>query len=131
MYRIYTCIIHVIPVFALYLYYNWETCILHVFYTCITSIWKHVQYNKKYHTYITHLCWTYGLFEWNLHTQNFTIVSTTFFWRLPLWAWLLCSMTHYDITLGTDVASDVHCDITMSNGIATSLFYYVLLCPIM
>ncbi len=54
-------------------------------------------------------------------------------------------MTHYDITIGNDVARDVHCDIIMNHGIvigtyhdvtmhtdvATPLIYYVLLCPIM
>ncbi len=28
-------------------------------------------------------------------------------WRLPLCALLLCSMTHYDITMGHDIANDV------------------------
>ncbi len=54
-------------------------------------------------------------------------------------------MTHYDITIGNDVASDVHCEIIMSHGIvmgtyhdvtmhtdvAMTLIYYVLLHPIM
>ncbi len=57
-----------------------------------------------------------------------------FLWRLPLCALLLCSMTHYDIkignnvardthcniTVGNDIAKDSHCDVTMSNGIAVS-----------
>ncbi len=57
-------------------------------------------------------------FERNLHTQisighsilstNFCvdhIVDTTF-----------CSMPHYDITIGNDIAMNVHCDIIMSHG---------------
>ncbi len=54
-------------------------------------------------------------------------------------------MTHYDITIGIDVARDVHCEIIMGHGIvmgtyyditmhtdvATTIIYYVLLCPIM
>ncbi len=54
-------------------------------------------------------------------------------------------MTHYDITIGNDVARDVHCEIIMGHGIvmdthhdvtmhtdvATTLIYYVLLLPIM
>ncbi len=37
--------------------------------------------------------------------------------KLPLRALLLilCSMTHYDITMGTDVTKDNHCYVTMSN----------------
>ncbi len=53
-------------------------------------------------------------------------------------------MTHYDITIGNDVARDDHCEIIMSHGIvmdtyhdvtmhtdvAAPLIYYVLLRPI-
>ncbi len=34
-------------------------------------------------------------------------------WRLP--ALLLCYMTHYDITMGNNIAMDVHCNVTLSN----------------
>ncbi len=54
-------------------------------------------------------------------------------------------MTHYDITIGNDVARDVHYeimkghsivvrtyhDVTMHTDVAMSLIYYVLLRPIM
>ncbi len=54
-------------------------------------------------------------------------------------------MTHFDITMGNDVARDVHCEIIIGHGIvigiyddttmhadvATTHIYYVLLCPIM
>ncbi len=54
-------------------------------------------------------------------------------------------MTHYDITIGNDVARDVRCDIIMSHDVvmgtdhdvtmhtdvARTLIYYVLLRPIM
>ncbi len=54
-------------------------------------------------------------------------------------------MTNYDITIGNDVARDVHCEIIMGHGtvmgtyhdvtmhtdVATTLIYYVLLRPIM
>ncbi len=64
--------------------------------------------------------------------------------KLPLSVLLLCSMTHYDIiTIGNDIVLDIHCDvtmcndvatctydITMHNGIAVSLSYYVSLHPI-
>ncbi len=53
-------------------------------------------------------------------------------------------MTHYDITIGNDVARDVHCEIIMGHGIvmstydvtmhtdvAMTLIYDVLLRPIM
>ncbi len=64
-----------------------------------------------------------------------------FLWRLSLCALLLCSKTHYDITMGDDVvrdahcnitmgkdnARDIHCDVIMSNDIAMNLFYDVVL----
>ncbi len=54
-------------------------------------------------------------------------------------------MTHYDITIGNDVARDVHCDIIMGHDVvigtyhdvttqtdvARMLIYYVLIRPIM
>ncbi len=52
-------------------------------------------------------------FERNLHTEisgGDSVVSTTFS-AIILWTLLVCSMTHYDITIGNDVASDVHYDI--------------------
>ncbi len=53
-------------------------------------------------------------------------------------------MTYYDITIGNDVARDVHCeiimshdivmgtyhDVTMLTDVATTLIYYALLRPI-
>ncbi len=44
-----------------------------------------------------------------------------FLWRLPLCTLLLHSMTHYDITMGNDVARDAHCNITMGNDIAKDI----------
>ncbi len=53
-------------------------------------------------------------------------------------------MTDYDITIGNDVARDVHCEIIMDHDVAMSTYHYVtihtdvartliyvLLCPIM
>ncbi len=54
-----------------------------------------------------------------------------FLCRSPILALLLCSMTHYAIKIGNDITRDDHCDVTMHNDVAMSLFYYVLLCPIM
>ncbi len=61
-----------------------------------------------------------------------------------MWTLRFCSMTHYDITIGNEVARDVHCDIiighdvigtyhdvTMQTDVARMLIYYVLLHPIM
>ncbi len=31
-------------------------------------------------------------------------------------------MTHYDITIGNDVARDVHCDITMGHDVAMGTY---------
>ncbi len=52
-----------------------------------------------------------------------------------------CSMTHYDITMSNEIASDIDCDIIMCHDVmgtyviihtdvATTLIYYVLVCPI-
>ncbi len=47
---------------------------------------------------------------------------------------MLLEMPIGSITMGNDVARDIHCDatmnvyITMHNDIAMNLFYYVLLC---
>ncbi len=61
---------------------------------------------------------------------------------LPLCALLLCSMTHYDITMllgmphcrttmSNDVYRDVHYDVKMDNDVAMNLLCYVLLRQIM
>ncbi len=71
-------------------------------------------------------------------------MSTTYS-VITLWTLPFCSMTHYDITIGNDVARDVHCDIimghdvvigtyhdvTMQIDVARMLIYYVLIRPIM
>ncbi len=93
------------------------------------------------------LCRTTACFEQNFHTQisgGDSVVSTTFY-VITLWTLLFCSMTHYDIIIGNDVARDVHCDIIMGHDvvictyhdvimqtdIARMLIYYVLIRPIM
>ncbi len=51
----------------------------------------------------------YSLFSRDLHVLELqwrSPCSHYFLWRLPLCALLLCSMTHYDIKMGDDVAMD-------------------------
>ncbi len=48
-----------------------------------------------------------------------------FMWRLPLSTLLLCSMTHYDITMGNNVARDIHCDVRISNDITMCTSQYI------
>ncbi len=48
-------------------------------------------------------------------------MSTTFS-VITLWTLLFCSMTHYDITIGNDVARDVHSDIIMGHDVAITSF---------
>ncbi len=85
-------------------------------------------------------------FERNLHTQIFggdSVLNTTFC-RDHIWTLRFCSMTHYDIPIGNDVAWDVHCDIIMGHDVSMGKYHdvtmhtdvartliYVLLCPIM
>ncbi len=86
-------------------------------------------------------------FEQNLHTQissGDSVLSTTFCGN-HVADTTFCFMTHYDITIGNDITSDVHYDIimgldvamctyhdvTMHTDVAITLIYYVLLRPIM
>ncbi len=87
-----------------------------------------------------------AFFEWNLHTQIFggdSFLRTTFC-RDHIWTLRFCSMTHYRISIGNDVARDVHCDIIMGYDVdmgtyhdvimhtdVARTFIDVLLCPIM
>ncbi len=54
-------------------------------------------------------------------TLDITPVAHYFLWILPLCTLHLCSMTHYDITMGNDVDRDAHCNITMGNDIARDI----------
>ncbi len=138
----YMCITHVfymyhpcistcaILVQAIHLYYMCEMCItsvLHMYYRCDL----HVYYTKS-HIFMLY----YGLFSRDLHILDLQwrlpLCSLLCLWILPLCALLLCSMTHYDITMahdigriphcgttmGNDVARDIHCDTTIDNDIA-------------
>ncbi len=63
-----------------------------------------------------------------------------FLWRSTKCALCLCSMTHYDITMGhyvamytnhgitvgNDVARDMHYDITMGNDVATCTYHGII-----
>ncbi len=63
----------------------------------------------------------YGLFSRDLHIHHL-------WWKSPLCsllALLLCSMIHYDITKGHDIARDAHCGTTMGNNIARDIHYDV------
>ncbi len=74
-----------------------------------------------------------------------SVLSSTTFCGEHAWTLLLCSITHYNITIGNDVARDVHCDIimghdvvmgayhyvTLHTDVARTVIYYTLLCPIM
>ncbi len=87
-------------------------------------------------------------FERNLHNQissGDSIQRTTFCGNQVVDTTFFCSMTHYDITIGNDVAWDVHYeiimghsivvgtyhDVTMHTDVAMTPIYYVLLRPIM
>ncbi len=53
------------------------------------------------------------------------VFISTFLWILPLCALLLCSMTHYDITMGHDVDRDAPLWHTISNNVARDIHYDV------
>ncbi len=58
--------------------------------------------------------------------MEITTVHTTFLSRLFLCALLLCSINHYDITMGNKVARDeVHSIITTDNDFARDILYEV------
>ncbi len=94
-----------------------------VYEMCDSDTYPHIKYLWCTITWISIL----------ISPMEITPVSTTFcwdypcehyfLWRLPLWALLLCSITHYDITMGNDIARNVHCDITMSNDIAMCTYH--------
>ncbi len=44
-----------------------------------------------------------------------------FLWILPLCALLLCSMTHYDMTMAHDIARMPHCGTTMGNDVVRDI----------
>ncbi len=85
-------------------------------------------------------------FEGNLHTQISSVDSAlcTTFCEDHVGTLLFCSMANYYITIGNDIARDVHCDIIMGHDVvmgtyhdvtihidvARTLIYYVLLCPV-
>ncbi len=92
------------------------------------------------------LCCAMACFERNLHTQisSGDSILSTIFCRDHIWTLPFCSMIHYHITIGNDVARDVHCEIIMGHDVAmgtchdvtmhtdvTRTLIYVLLCPIM
>jgi len=62
----------------------------------------------------------YGLFRCDIHmcVLRWEIARLALlFGDIRQLALLLCSMIHYDITMGHDIARGTHCDITMSNGV--------------
>ncbi len=65
--------------------------------------------------------------EWNFHTQissGDSVLSTTFY-GITLWTVCFCSITHYDITIANDVASDVHYDIKMGHDVVMGIYHDV------
>ncbi len=74
------------------------------------------------------LCHTMTCFEQNIHiTRSPVEISyrAIRFVGIKKWTLLLCSMTHYDITIGNDVARDVHCEIIRSHGIHMDTYHDV------
>ncbi len=90
-----------------------------------SSLFQEVNYQVPFRmTYSQHtfrLCHTMTCFCEISCTQisigYYTCGALLFFVAITLCTLLLCSMTHYDITMGNDIARDAHCDITMSNDI--------------
>ncbi len=62
-----------------------------------------------------------GLYPIYRSPLDITPVEHYFLWIIPLRTLLLCSMTHYDITMGIDFARDAHCNITIGNDIARDI----------
>ncbi len=70
-------------------------------------------------------------FEWNLHTQisfEDSILMTTFY-GITQWTLRFHSMTHYDFTIGHDVARDVYCDIIMDHDVVMGTYHDVTVRP--
>ncbi len=66
-------------------------------------------------------------FQQNLHTQisSGDSVQSTTFCSDHIWTLRFCSMTHYDSTIGNDVARDVHCDIIIGHDVAMGTYHDV------
>ncbi len=66
---------------------------------------------------LNNLCYAIDFIEQNLHTQicHGDSVQSTTFCGDHIVELLFCSMTHYDIIIGNDVARDVNCDTIMSH----------------
>ncbi len=73
------------------------------------------------------LCRTMAGFERNLHTQisdGDSVLSTTFCGD-HIVDTIFCSVAHYDITIGNDIARDhVHCDIIIGHDIVMGACCY-------
>ncbi len=124
--------------------YNTETSlvveIIHLIHPHLEVVFTCIQSKAKC------LCHATASFDRNLHTQvsgGYSVLSTIFLWGSHSGHYIFCYvMTHYDITIGNGVASNVHCDIimghdvamgtyhdvTMHMDVARTLIYYVLLC---
>jgi hypothetical protein len=94
-------------------------------------IYSYCVVNHTIKLYIPYIMPHYGLFSLDLHMcvlQVEIAEVALLFGDIRQLALLLCSMTHYDITMDHDVARDTHCDITMSSGITrvTSALAYSL-----
>ncbi len=86
-----------------------------------------IESTKFNHSETWLLCRTTACFERNLHTQisdRDSVVSTTFS-VITLWTLHFCFMTHYDITLGNDVARYVHCDIIVGHDVVIGTYHDV------
>ncbi len=112
-------------------------CILHICITCVKCALQ------VFYTFMVYygLFWLESLYpdhQWRFRSEHY------FLWGSYSGHYFFHSITHYDITIGNDVARDVHCDIimgraiimgayhvTMHTDVARTLIYYVLLFPIM
>ncbi len=82
---------------------------------------------------LRHLYHVMAYFDWNLHFEiasGNSVLSTTFSEDYAVDT-TYCSMTHYDITIGNDVARDVHCEIIMIYDIVMGTYRDILHCILM
>ncbi len=79
------------------------------------------------HIIILTLCSAVACFEQNFHiliSGGDSVLNTTFC-EDHIVGTTFCFMTHYDITMGNDIAKDVHCDIIIGHDIVMFTYHDV------
>ncbi len=78
-----------------------------------------IVYNQHLYAVLWPVLNPYPDFWWRFRSEHY------FLWGSHCGQYAFCSMTHYDITIGNDVARDVHCYIIMSHDVVMCTYHDV------